>query len=422
MKRFIGFIKVILAILIVASGTFLASVYAEGNIVAAFEGSEYSVVVGRNITVTPVIQNFWGQKTFSYTSADESIATVSAWGSVTGISAGTTTIFCTVTAGEKVFELSYKLVVNQLITSLKFAESKIVLSTNEIYTPQLIIEPANATDTTILFEISDSRVASLQDDCSLQGEYIGQCSLTARAQDGSGAVASVTVEVPMVTVSETNVVIDDPEGVDFVYCVNRPNLSSISTSIGVSGDCFTFRSVKSQDTEFEPRFGFEYWGKAEKIHLIPIKPGYGSFVVTINGRSASIPVQVTRNAGYEERPFSYYTQWCNGEGLRFSIGGKVQEIDYLISKDENGGETRTVQFTLLAENKVGQYATCAISEKDFMLAYEEALSKENYTVEELEGKDVTFKGIYRGLVDYTAANGLQYSIPSFDVEKWELND
>ena len=57
-----------------------------------------------------------------------------------------------------------------------------------------------------------------------------------------------------------------------------------------------------------------------------------------------------------------------------------------------------------------------------MLAYEEALSKENYTVEELEGKDVTFKGIYRGLVDYTAANGLQYSIPSFDVEKWELND
>ena len=401
---------------------------AEGNVVAAFEGNEYTVAVGKQITVTPVIQNYWGEKTITYASSDESIATVSSWGSVTGVSAGNTTILCTVKCGDKEFNLSYNLVVTQLIKSLKFEESRIVLCTNEVYTPQVIIEPENATNTTLLFELSDSSVAYLLDDCSLQGRYIGQCTLTVTAQDGSGVSARVTVEVPMVTVSETNIVIDTPEGVDFTYCLNSANLNSVRSSSGTTGDCFTTGYIKSvylSETAVKKGFGGaaeKYAGEVRYLHLLPLKPGYGSYVFTINGSSVSVPVQVTRNAGYEERQYSYFTQWCNGEGLRYSVNGTIQNIEYSEITDENGESCRLVQFTLLMEDKLGQYAICSMSEQKLITSQENNKKGKPIVIDELLGKSIVFRGVYEGLVDYTAPNGLYYSAPSFTGERWGIQE
>ena len=383
MKKLLGILFFVLLIAGFAAAENVVSNESESSIVVAFEANDYSTLVGKTITVKPVIQGYKGKTKYSYSSDDTSIATVTEAGTVKGLKAGSTKITCIVTLNDVVYDVSYNLFVMQPVKQIKFEKSSIEMHSRETYDIPVTILPADATSTQLEWKSSNSSVATVDENNVIHGHLVGSATLTATAKDGSGVKATLKVKIPRVSFAEKNVTIDTPDGYVLTYWINDENGIFTITS-GTSGKCIT-SAIHSENT----------WERVEKkVRLIPIKTGSGKYIVSINGKNYSVNVKVTRNAIYENAQYSQLGKNKSLQNLRFSMSGSIVNI-------EEGEENYNI--TMLFDQKTGQYTIVS-------------LPKDKKTDQITVDTVVTINGVFDSMVDYTAASGLKYSVPHFSCE------
>lgn len=147
------------------------------------------------VTFTPANASY---KTLSWTSSDPSVATVSE-GTVTAIKSGKTTI--TVTSEDGGFTAKCEVLVKVWqavdITGITLSPDPLEVRLAETEPAAITAEitPANATNKTLLWTSSDPSVATVSPDGTVTAVHIGDCKITAMADDGSGVEASCWVFV-----------------------------------------------------------------------------------------------------------------------------------------------------------------------------------------------------------------------------------
>ncbi|MGN0180997.1 MAG: Ig-like domain-containing protein, partial [Candidatus Ornithomonoglobus sp.] len=135
-------------------------------------------------------------KTITFKSNNNAIASVSADGTVTGVSPGTTLIqaisdtssgkfiaFCTVTVPKPVVE----------VTSVKLDKGAVEIVEGKTVPVKAVIKPTNATYKNITWSTSDESIATVSQDGYITAQGVGEAVVSATAVNGVNTVCSVTV-------------------------------------------------------------------------------------------------------------------------------------------------------------------------------------------------------------------------------------
>ena len=152
--------------------------------------STMSLYIGEKGSLTATVQPEYAKdKTVTWASADESIATVSQNGQVTAVAIGTVEI--TATAGQKTGKCTVN-VISRLVTSVTLDKSSLsmTLFTNEKLTAT--VTPNNAEDGNVEWTSSDPEVASVDENGNVSSLKPGTTVITAKAGNYS-ASCNVTV-------------------------------------------------------------------------------------------------------------------------------------------------------------------------------------------------------------------------------------
>ena len=147
------------------------------------------------LTIMPADAEY---QTVTWSSSDESIATVNEKGEITGIAGGIATI--TATSDEPVSgkaspkSVSCKVTVIQAVEyiSLEKDEKK---STDKKLVLKVTVLPETATNKKVKWSSSDKKVATVQNGTVSMKKHEGMTVITATAQDGSGIYASCDVHI-----------------------------------------------------------------------------------------------------------------------------------------------------------------------------------------------------------------------------------
>ena len=164
--------------------------------------AEYYEEFQLTATVTP--QNF--TDAVVWTSSNEDVATVSDTGYVEICGVGTAVI--TVTAGK--VKATCTVTVPRLINWIEFDEDEIELKAGETYQLKPDISPSTATNKTLKYTSSDSKVAKVSDSGLVTAISEGEARIRAQATDGSDeyAICYVTVtgkeKVTGITLNQTS--------------------------------------------------------------------------------------------------------------------------------------------------------------------------------------------------------------------------
>lgn len=143
-------------------------------------------------TVTPSNAT---NKTVTWSSSNNSVATVNSNGLVTGKGPGTCTITAKANDGSNK-SATYSITVKQLVTKITLDKTEIEIKTKEQLQLTAIIEPENATNKNIVWSSSDESVATVSPNGLVTAiTRKGTCIITATAQDGSGIKGTCTINV-----------------------------------------------------------------------------------------------------------------------------------------------------------------------------------------------------------------------------------
>lgn len=291
-------IKLVLLFLIILS-CFSAICMAEG--VYAFEQKEYTVALGKSLSVKPVSQGISGWLSCSWSSEDSSIAKVSAQGYVTPVSEGTTTITCVGKASDGTeHTASYDLTVFVPVQRITTETSQIELAASSAsslkglpeeylkffeYTPELTFYPENATYKTVQWSSSIPNVkVDSNGKISVEEGYIGNATVTGKATDGSNATVRINVTIPKVLTTEKKLVISTPETAEIGLIVN------------LSG----FVQYGTYDNPYAIFQGDRYSNGIIWAKIQPLKAGQTSLAILENGyQISSVPIVVEHSAVYD---------------------------------------------------------------------------------------------------------------------------
>ena len=144
-----------------------------------------------NATVTP--DNAF-DKTLTWSSSNESVATVDENGKVKAISKGTATIKVTAEDGSGV-SASCSVTVIRLVSSIVLDKTSIIIYNNKSEALSATVIPSSATKTGITWSSSNTSVAMVSNSGIVTGISRGTTTITATAQDESNVKAICDVEV-----------------------------------------------------------------------------------------------------------------------------------------------------------------------------------------------------------------------------------
>ena len=408
------FLFILIAFLCVCSVAYAASP------ILAFEDAEYSVTVGKTVKLKPIAQGIDGKLTYTWTSADESIATVSN-GTVKGISGGTVSITCTATDKEgNTYDAECSVLVIVPIKSIKADVKSVTLASSPIgasmfyregdqldgyyyaYKPTITIEPEDATYKDLEWTSADPNIASVTENGVIFGEYAGTTTVTGKAKDGSKKTVQIKVNVPKCFVTEDDITISDPSGVIILYKYARyhggGSYSCKQTGNVVYRDHFVIRNYDLVDEEMSV------------VKLVPIKAGSGTISFTRNGSTLkTIKIKVEHSAVYDDVSYpkvkvsKLLASPEKSVGTKTQVTGEIIKIEPLAiegaaTRDENyGGKYSGLIYCMLTENGQRQYA---IFEHDVAMQYK-------------VGETYTIYGEVAKIAEYTTETGLVYDCPYF---------
>ena len=154
--------------------------------VSVINGGTYQI----EATVTPDTAL---NKTLTYTSNNEAIATVSNNGLITGISGGTTTILVRTTDGSNISK-TVEVIVRQQVTSLELSTDSVNVDKGKIETVTATILPENAYNKVLNWVSNDETIATVSNGV-ITGVKAGSTTITVTTSDGSNISKTINVTV-----------------------------------------------------------------------------------------------------------------------------------------------------------------------------------------------------------------------------------
>jgi len=175
--------------------TFNVTVTQKPTSVTLKETGTFEVVAGRtkqlHYSVLPATAN---DRTVSWESSDESIATVNSYGVVTGVKRGSCEILVTCN-GDVTVQTSIQVDVVQLVTSIKGNPAEVSLEVNTTAQLGWTVEPADASNPAVTFTTSNKNVATVDESGVVTGHKRGTANIYVKATDGSGRTGTIKVTV-----------------------------------------------------------------------------------------------------------------------------------------------------------------------------------------------------------------------------------
>lgn len=173
--------------------------------------------------VATILPETTTDKSVTWKSSDEAIATVDADGKVTAVAVGKATITATATSG--VFAECAITVIETPAESISLDCGDATIRVNETVKLNAVITPEQTTNKTIVWKSSDEKIASVDANGVVTGLYSGVATITATAASGVSASCTVTVlprETAPITVtrSEELMIIMDGETAEMSVSVN----------------------------------------------------------------------------------------------------------------------------------------------------------------------------------------------------------
>ncbi len=154
------------------------------------------------------------EKTINWSSSDDSIATVDAYGTVTAIKLGEAVIYATCTDGSEVSGSSIVRVVPTPATGITISNTEMDLFVGDERVLTASIQPSNATDQTMYWESSDETIVSVTQNGEITALYPGKAVIKVSAQGFEGicnvTVHQIFVDSIAVIPEELNMIFGDP--------------------------------------------------------------------------------------------------------------------------------------------------------------------------------------------------------------------
>lgn len=180
----------------------------------------------------------------SWWSSDDDVATVTG-STVTGVSAGTCTGYCSYGRYTDSFSITVKAV---SATSVTLSSSSLSLEVGDTGSLTATVKPTNTTDPTVSWSSSDSSVATVDSDGNVTAVGEGSCTITASCGSKS-ATCSVTVTNPMtglsVSPSSDSVDVGDTTGLTATATYKDGSTVDVTSSASWSSSSSSVASVSS---------------------------------------------------------------------------------------------------------------------------------------------------------------------------------
>lgn len=146
------------------------------------------------LTVT-ILPEDAGDKSVTWSSDNDDIATVDDKGLVTAVATGTTTITATTNDGSGLTAECQVTVTPLKATGIKLDKTEVSLERDATVQLAATVTPDNADDRTVIWSSNDNGIARVDDSGRVTAISVGTTTITAKTNDGSGLTASCTVTV-----------------------------------------------------------------------------------------------------------------------------------------------------------------------------------------------------------------------------------
>ena len=191
--------------------------------------------IGQTLTlIATVLPDEATDKSLSWYSDKEAIASVDQNGTVTANSSGTATI--TVITNDQSKKAECIVFVPELVVGIELDKTTLSLSEGESYSLTATITPDSATEKTVTWTSSDTSIATVDTDGRVTAVSKGMATITASANDSSGKSASCSVSVirlvSSITLDKTGITMyrassDVTETISAIVAPSSANDSSI---------------------------------------------------------------------------------------------------------------------------------------------------------------------------------------------------
>ncbi|MBQ4026277.1 MAG: Ig-like domain-containing protein, partial [Bacteroidales bacterium] len=178
----------------------------------SLDKSELTLVVGEDATLTATVKPDGAtDKSVSWASDKEAVATVDESGKVSAKAEGEATITVTTKDGGKTATCKVTVKAAEVkVTGIKLDKSSITIGVGEEITLTPTIEPDDATDKTVTWQSNDASVAAVDETGKVTGKAAGSATIIATTKDG-GFKATCSVKVTDAGVSVTGVSLNESE-------------------------------------------------------------------------------------------------------------------------------------------------------------------------------------------------------------------
>lgn len=158
-------------------------------------------------------------KNVDWQSSDETVAKVSAEGTITALKVGQATVKAIANDGGAASDVCKVIVDSTLISSITMGQTDVSLRKYHSLQLNAAIAPLDATDTTVVWTTSDPGIVMVSTNGELTGLTPGTATVTVQAKDGGKAKATCNVTVLPVLKGDSN----DDDLVNIVDAVNTVN-------------------------------------------------------------------------------------------------------------------------------------------------------------------------------------------------------
>lgn len=158
--------------------------------------TEANIETGKTLELTVTIApDDARNKTVTWSSSDETVATVSQEGTVTAVKAGEATITAATNDGTELTASCKITVTPKLATSIKLDKERLEMEAGATETLKATVLPEDAGDRTVTWSSSDETVATVSHEGTVTAVKAGEATITATTNDGTGLTASCIVKV-----------------------------------------------------------------------------------------------------------------------------------------------------------------------------------------------------------------------------------
>ena len=178
----------------------------------SLDKSELTLVVGEDATLTATVKPDGAtDKSVSWASDKEAVATVDEGGKVSAKAEGEATITVTTKDGGKTATCKVTVKAAEVkVTGIKLDKSSITIGVGEEITLTPTIEPDDATNKEVTWQSNDASVAAVDETGKVTGKAAGSATIIATTKDG-GFKATCSVKVTDAGVSVTGVSLNESE-------------------------------------------------------------------------------------------------------------------------------------------------------------------------------------------------------------------